>query len=383
MFKNKKFKKSEFWASFFMLKYIHFNFLRVTGNTFGSVLKITTFGESHGAALGCVIDGVPAGIKITEKEIQKELDRRRPGASKVSTARKEADRVEILSGIFENKTLGTPIAFLIRNENQRSQDYSKIKNIFRPGHADFAWLAKFGIRDFRGGGRSSGRETVARVAAGAVAQKILDSKKIEIIAHAESIGCVEAEKFDSKVVEKNSVRCGDFAAAKEMERVILAAKKRGDSVGGVVGIVVRNLPAGLGEPVFEKTEALLAHALLSIGGVRGIEFGVGFAAAKLFGSEMNDEFILRARKIHKKTNRAGGIAGGITDGDEILIRLAVKPTASIALPQKTVDSRGKIRRLEISGRHDPCLVPRVIPVAEAMVRITLADLLLRTRSDRI
>jgi chorismate synthase len=352
----------------------------MAGNTFGSVLKITSFGESHGAALGCVLDGVPAGIEVSAKEIQIDLDRRRPGQSKITTSRKEGDRVEILSGVFEGKTLGTPIALLIRNENQRLQDYSKIKNIFRPGHADFTWEKKFGIRDFRGGGRSSGRETVARVAAAAIAKKILVKKKIQVLAHAESIGCVEAETFDPKNIQKNSVRCADSTAAKEMEKVILEAQKRGDSVGGIIGIVVRNVPAGLGEPVFDKTEALLSHALMSIGGVKGIEFGVGFAATKLFGSEMNDEIkSLRG----KQTNRAGGIAGGITDGDEILIRLAVKPTASISLSQNTVDSKGKAQKIQIRGRHDPCLVPRIIPVAEAMVQLVLADLLLASKNDKI
>lgn len=361
----------------------------MAGNTIGNVLRVTTFGESHGFALGCVIDGAPAGIKITAKEIQKELDKRKPGTSKVTTSRREGDKVEILSGIFENKTLGTPIAFLIRNENQRSQDYSKIKNIFRPGHADFTWEKKFGLRDYRGGGRSSGRETVARVAAGAIAKKILQAKKIETIAHAESIGCVEAEKLDPKAIARNSVRCGDTRAAKEMEQVILDARKRGDSVGGVIGIVVKNVPTGLGEPVFDKAEALLARALMSIGGVKGVEFGVGFAAAKLFGSEMNDEIeSLKSNPstgsglLHKRTNRAGGIAGGITDGDDILIRIAVKPTASIALPQRTIDAKGKARKIEVHGRHDPCLVPRIVPVAEAMVNLVLADLLLRSRGDR-
>ncbi len=352
----------------------------MAGNTFGSVLKITSFGESHGAALGCVLDGVPAGIEISAKEIQVDLDRRRPGQSEITTSRKEGDRVEILSGVFEGKTLGTPMALLIRNENQKSGDYSKIKNIFRPGHADFTWEKKFGIRDFRGGGRSSGRETVARVAAAAIAKKILVKQKIQVLVHAEAIGCVEAETFDPKNIQKNAVRCADSAAAKEMEKVILEAQKRGDSVGGIIGIVVRNAPAGLGEPVFDKTEALLSHALLSIGGVKGIEFGVGFAAAKLFGSEMNDEFISLKSK---KTNRGGGILGGITDGDEILIRLAVKPTASISLSQSTVDFKGKAQKIQISGRHDPCLVPRIIPVAEAMVQIVLADLLLTSKNDKI
>jgi chorismate synthase len=352
----------------------------MAGNTIGSALRVTTFGESHGVALGCVLDGVPAGISISEKDIQRDLDKRKPGTSKVTTSRKEGDKVEILSGIFEGKTLGTPIALIIRNENQKSQDYSKIKNIFRPGHADFTWAKKFGIRDYRGGGRSSGRETVARVASAAIAKKILAKKKIQVLAHAESIGSVEAEKLDPKAIAKNPVRCGDAAAAKEMEQVILEAKSRGDSVGGTIGIVVKNAPAGLGAPVFDKAEALLARALMSIGGVKGVEFGIGFAATKLFGSEMNDE--IKSLKS-KRTNRAGGIAGGITDGDEILIRIAVKPTASIALPQSTVDAKGKTKKIKIRGRHDPCLVPRIVPVAEAMVSLVLADLLLQSKSDKI
>ncbi|MFH1375701.1 MAG: chorismate synthase [Patescibacteria group bacterium] len=350
------------------------------GNTFGSALKVTTFGESHGPALGCVLDGVPAGLKISGKDIQKELDRRRPGQSKVSTSRKEADKVEILSGIFEGKTTGAPLALLIRNTGARSQDYNKLKDILRPGHADLTYLAKFGIRDHRGGGRSSGRETVARVASGAIAEKVLEKQKVQVIAHTESIGVVEAEKFDPKVVEKNSVRCGDAKAAKEMEQIILEAQKRGDSVGGTVAIVVKNVPAGLGEPVFDKTEALLAQALMSIGGVKGVEFGVGFAASKLFGSEMNDELISLKKKA---TNRAGGVLGGITDGSDLLIRIAVKPTASISVSQRTVNVRGKARKISVKGRHDPCIVPRIVPVAEAMVRLVLADLLLRAKGDKI
>lgn len=352
----------------------------MSGNTFGNALKITTFGESHGVALGCVIDGAPAGIKISVQEIQKELDRRKPGQSKVTTARQEGDRVEILSGIFEGKTLGTPIALLIRNENQRSGDYAKLKNIFRPGHADFTWEKKFGLRDFRGGGRSSGRETVARVAAAVVARKIIDSEKIKIIAFAREIAGIAAQKFDAKVIEKNSVRAADLAAAQKMEAAIIAAKKAGDSVGGVIELRIQNVPAGLGNPVFDKISARLGAALLSIGGVKAIEFGVGFAVAKLRGSEMNDEFISLKKK---KTNRGGGIAGGITDGSEIVLRIAVRPTASIALLQKTVDSRGKAQKIQIAGRHDPCLVPRIIPVAEAMVALTLADLLLARRLDRV
>ncbi|MFA6457988.1 MAG: chorismate synthase [Patescibacteria group bacterium] len=352
----------------------------MAGNTFGSVLKITTFGESHGVALGCVIDGAPAGISISAREIQLELNRRRPGQSKVTTARDEKDQVEILSGVFEGKTLGTPIALLIRNQDQKSADYAKLKNIFRPGHADFTWQQKFGLRDFRGGGRSSGRETVARVAAAAIARKILDSKKIKIIAFAQEIAGIVSQKFDAKVIEKNLVRAADPVAAQKMEAAIVAAQKAGDSVGGVIEIRVQNVPAGLGNPVFDKISARLGAALLSIGGVKGIEFGIGFAAAKLRGSEMNDEFISLKKK---KTNRGGGIAGGITDGSEIIIRLAVRPTASISSPQKTIDAKGKAQRIQIAGRHDPCLVPRIIPVAEAMVALTLADLLLASRADRI
>ncbi|MCF7846152.1 MAG: chorismate synthase [Candidatus Peribacteraceae bacterium] len=351
----------------------------MAGNTFGNVLKVMTFGESHGVGLGAVIDGIPAGIKISAREIQHELDRRRPGQSKVTTARQEADRVEILSGIFEGKTLGTPIALLIRNADAKSGDYSKLKNLFRPGHADLAWQKKFGIRDFRGGGRSSGRETVARVAAGALARKIIKAKKIKIIAYAKEIAGIGSSKFDPKVIEKNSVRAADAIAAKKMERAILEAKKAGDSVGGVIEILISNVPAGIGDPVFDKISAKLGAALLSIGGVKGVEFGVGFAAAKLRGSEMNDEpTSLKA----KRTNRGGGISGGITDGSEIVIRIVVRPTASISIQQKTVDNRGRSKKIRIAGRHDPCLVPRIIPVAEAMVALTLADLILKSKTDR-
>ena len=328
----------------------------MAGNIFGNVLKIATFGESHGAALGCVVDGVPAGIRISAAEIQKELDRRRPGQSKITSPRKESDRVEILSGIFDGRTLGTPIALLIRNENQKSADYSKIKNIFRPGHADFAWEKKFGVRDHRGGGRSSGRETAARVAAGAIARKILAAKKIKISAFAREIAGIPAEKVGAKISAK-------------MEAAILAAQKSGDSVGGVVEIRIANCPAGLGAPVFDKISARIGAALFSIGAVRAVEFAPGFESARLRGSEMN--------------SRKSGIAGGITDGGEIAIRVAVRPTASISREQKAVDSSGKIRKIKIGGRHDPCIVPRIIPVAEAMVALALADALLAARGDRI
>ncbi len=355
----------------------------MAGNTFGTVFQITTFGESHGPALGCVIDGCPAGLKIETKDIQKELDRRRPGQSKITTQRKEADKVEILSGVFENTTTGAPIALLIRNTNQKSKDYTQLKDILRPGHADYTWLAKFGLRDYRGGGRSSGRETAARVAAGAVAQKFLDTQKIKVIAYTEEIGGIYGEKVNLNSIEKNAVRAADSAAAKDMETMILAAQKAGDSLGGVIHLLARGVPAGLGEPVFDKAHAVLGHALLSIGTVKGIEFGAGFGATHLAGSENNDLFTIKNKKITKATNNAGGFLGGITDGSEISIRLAIKPPASISQIQNTVDTKGKARKIQIKGRHDPCVVPRVVPVAEAMARLALADLLLQSRLNKI
>ncbi len=355
----------------------------MAGNIFGTVFRVTTFGESHGPALGCVIDGCPAGIRVDIKDIQCELDRRRPGQSRVTTARKEADKVEILSGIFNGVTTGAPIALLIRNTNQRSKDYSKLKNIFRPGHADYTWLVKYGLRDHRGGGRSSGRETAARVAAGAIAQKLLNQAKIKVIAYTEEIGGIRGEKVDLKVIEKNSVRAADLAAAKEMEAMVLAAQKAGDSVGGIIHLLARGVPAGLGEPVFDKANAILGHALLSIGTVKGIEFGAGFAAAQLAGSEHNDPFTMRGKKIAKVTNNAGGFLGGITDGSDISIRLAIKPTASISQLQNTVDDKGRTKKIQIKGRHDPCIVPRAVPVVETMARLALADLLLQSRLNQI
>lgn len=355
----------------------------MSANTFGNVFRVTTFGESHGAALGCVIDGCPAGLKIDRAEIQKELNRRKPGQSKVVTPRKESDEVEILSGVFEGVTTGASIALLIRNKNQHSKDYAKLKSIFRPGHADFTWLTKFGLRDYRGGGRASGRETVARVAAGAIAQKILDSKNVKIFGFAESIGGIHGSKINLSAIDKNLVRAADPAVVKDMEAMILRAKKSGDSIGGVIQILARNVPAGLGEPVFDKVEALIGHALLSIGAVKGIEFGAGFALADLTGSQANDPFVLRGKKITKSKNQAGGILGGITDGSELTIRIAVKPTSSISQQQQTVDTGGRIKKIQVTGRHDPCLVPRIIPVAEAMIKIVLADLLIQSRLNRI
>ncbi len=345
----------------------------MTGNVFGESFKIVTFGESHGTAVGVVIDGVKPGIKISEKDIQKELDRRRPGQSKVSTAREEEDKVEILSGVFEGKTLGTPICLLVWNKGMKSKDYSAIKDLFRPGQADYTYLKKFGFRDYRGGGRASGRETIGRVAAGAVAKKLLAKNGIKVIAYTREIAGISAKHFVEAEIEKNPVRCPDRAAAKKMARAILEAKSVGNSVGGVVEIVVKNVPAGLGEPVFGKLDAELAKALMGIGSIKGVEIGVGFEAAKMKGSECNDEMYSRGGQVKFKSNNAGGILGGISSGQDIVARIAVKPTPSISLLQKTVDVKGKNKSIQTFGRHDPCICPRVVPVAEAMVALVLAD----------
>lgn len=334
-----------------------------------------TFGESHGEAIGVVIDGVKPGLKISEKEIQKEMDRRRPGQSKVSTLRKESDKIQILSGIFEGKTTGTPICLLVLNKGAISSDYDMIKDMFRPGQADFTYLKKYGIRDYRGGGRASGRETAGRVAAGAIAKKILSNAKVKVQAYTIQVGNEFAESFNAKEIERNPVRCPDAAAAKRMEKAILSAKSRGDSLGGVVEIVASNVPAGLGEPVFGKLDAELAKALMGIGAVKGVEFGAGFAVAELRGSECNDEMCSSAGKIKFKSNNCGGILGGISTGQDIVARIAVKPTASISIEQSTVDVKGKNRRIKTEGRHDPCICPRIVPVAEAMVALVLADAL--------
>jgi chorismate synthase len=347
----------------------------MSGNVFGKDFQIMTFGESHGEAIGVVIDGVKPGLKISEKEIQKELDRRRPGQSKVSTSRKESDKIHILSGIFKGKTTGTPICMIVRNKGAISSDYDLIKDMFRPGQADFTYLKKYGIRDYRGGGRASGRETAGRVAAGAIAKKILSKKRVKIQAYTIQVGNEFAKSFDEKEIERNSVRCPDAAAAKRMEKIILAAKANGDSVGGVVEIVARNVPIGLGEPVFGKLDAELAKALVSIGAVKGVEFGAGFAVAELKGSECNDEMRSKAGKVKFKSNNAGGILGGISTGQDIVIRVAVKPTASISVEQDTVDLKGKNKKIKTNGRHDPCICPRIVPVTEAMVALVLADAL--------
>jgi len=354
----------------------------MSGNTFGSVFKVTTWGESHGEALGVVVDGCPPQLELSAADIQRELDRRRPGASELTSAREEADEVHLVSGVFEGRTLGTPIAMLIWNRDVDSGPYEPIKQIPRPGHADYTYYQKYGIRDHRGGGRASGRETVARVAAGAIAKKILAMHGIRILGHVVELGGLRARRMSPDEIEQqtesNPVRCADSVAAREMEAIIRAVKEDGDSVGGVVEVIALGVPAGLGEPVFDKLDADLGKALLSIGAVKGVEIGAGFEAARLKGSEMNDPFYLDDGRIRTRTNNAGGILGGISTGEPIRCRLAVKPTASIAKPQRSVDLQ-KMEEVElrIQGRHDPCICPRIVPVAEAMVALVLVDHLLR------
>ncbi len=352
----------------------------MAGNIFGELFRISTFGESHGPALGVVIDGVPPQLEISEDDIQFDLDRRRPGQSKITTQRQESDKVEILSGTFEGKTTGTPLAMLIRNQDQRPRDYSNIMDVYRPGHADYPYQMKYGIRDYRGGGRSSGRETAARVAAGAVAKKFLAQNNIKVIAYTISVGPVKARERNYDVIEQNIVRAPDLSAAEEMIRVIEEARKDCDSVGGIVEAVVQGCPVGLGDPVFDKLNALLAHAVMSVGTIRGVEFGEGFASAQLRGSENNDPFISREGKVTTATDHAGGILGGISTGADIVLRAAVKPPSSIAKLQNTVNINHEEVEIQVRGRHDPCLCPRIVPVIEAMIALTIADRLLIQKS---
>jgi chorismate synthase len=350
------------------------------GSTFGTLFCVSTFGESHGPAIGCIIDGCPPNIDIDQSDIQFELDRRRPGQSSVTTPRKETDTVEILSGVFEGKSTGAPIALLIRNADQRSKDYSTIKDVFRPGHADMTFQMKYGIRDYRGGGRSSGRETACRVAAGAVAKKVLNGMGISIIAYTEQVGSIKAKTFDPACIETNAVRCADPVAAEHMIDLIESLAIEGDSIGGAVGCRIFGLPAGLGDPVFDKFDALLAHALMSIGTVKGIEFGQGFAAIQMTGSAHNDAFTAGDDGISTATNHAGGILGGITNGEEVVCRLAIKPPSSIAKTQQTVTKQGDATDISVTGRHDPCICPRVVPVVEAMAALVVLDRLMVQRS---
>lgn len=350
----------------------------MSGNTFGRAFRVTTFGESHGAGLGAVIDGCPAGLRLSEDDVQAELDKRRPGQSEVSTKRSEPDRVEILSGVFNGVTTGAPIAMMVRNKDVDSSAYEAIKDLPRPGHADYGYFAKYGLRDYRGGGRSSGRETLGRVAAGAVAKKLLALKGIHVYAHTTAIYDVRASEVTLDEIINNTytnpVRCADLKSAGEMEEAIRMAQRNGESVGGVVESIAVGVPPGLGEPVFAKLDADLAGALMGIGAVKGVELGIGFKAAGLRGGEMNDEFYMDDGSVRTRTNNAGGILGGISTGMPIVCRVAVKPTPSVSQPQRTVNLRTKKDAIiEIKGRHDPSVVPRIVPVVEAMVSLVLAD----------
>lgn len=348
----------------------------MSGNTFGHIFKVSTFGESHGPAIGAVIDGVPPLLPLCREDIQKDLDRRRPGQSSITTERKESDKAEILSGVFEGKTTGTPIAILIHNKDHRSSDYTKIKDLFRPGHADYAYLAKYGVRDYRGSGRASGRETAARVAAGAIAKKILAREGIKIYAYTLAVAGIYAKEINLNAIEENIVRTPDNKQAKLMIEAIDKARNDNDSVGGIIEAVVKGCPAGLGEPVFDKLEARLGAALLSIGTIKAIEFGNGFESAKLKASRNNDSFYMDEKKVRTKTNNAGGISGGISNGEDIILRAASRAPSSIAKKQETVSTSFTTETIEVKGRHDPCLCPRIVPVFEAMIALVLVDFLL-------
>jgi chorismate synthase len=358
----------------------------MAGNSLGTLFKLTTFGESHGEAIGGIIDGCPAGLSLDMEAVQKELDRRKPGQSDLTTQRKESDTVRFLSGIFEGTTTGTPIAFIIPNADQRSKDYGNLKDVYRPSHADYVYEAKYGIRDHRGGGRSSARETACRVAAGAIAKQFLLAEGIEVKSFVSAIGQVEVDKphtdLDLNAAE-NEVRCPDPHSAKAMRTAIENARDEGDTLGGIVTGLALGVPAGLGEPVFDKLHADLGKAMLSINAVKGFDIGSGFAAAKMKGSDHNDGFELIDGKPHTRTNHSGGVQGGISNGMDIVFRVAFKPVASIGKKQKTITREGKETELEIKGRHDPCVVPRAVPIVEAMTALILADHLLRNRTIKL
>jgi chorismate synthase len=339
------------------------------GSSFGQLFRVTTFGESHGQAVGVVIDGVTPGVELAEEEIQKALDRRKPGQSDVTSPRKEPDKVHILSGTFEGKTTGTSLFMVLYNRDVKSSDYEAIKELYRPGHADFTYQKKYGIRDWRGSGRASGRETASRVAAGAVAGKLLSTRGVHILAYTLAAGGIRCKTFDAAEIEKNPVRaCDPRAAALIIERIEKVREEK-NSIGGIVECRIAGVPPGLGEPVFDKLDAELAKAMLSIGAVKGIEFGAGFRASEMTGREHNDQM----SSDGFVTNNAGGILGGISTGEEILFRVAVKPTSSIASAQKTIDLRGRAREIRTEGRHDPCICPRLVPVVEAMAALVLED----------
>lgn len=357
----------------------------MAGSSFGTIFRITTWGESHGAALGVVIDGCPAGLSLTADDIQTYLNRRRPGQTRISTPRKESDLVEILSGVFEGRTTGTPISMMVRNTSQHSSDYSEIAGYYRPGHADYTFDAKYGFRDYRGGGRSSGRETTGRVAAGAVAARLLEEFGIFVTAYTKSIGPVEIDpdKFDRNAILSTPTCMPDADASIRAEAFLADCMRSYDSAGGVIECRIHGVPAGLGDPVFEKLDANLAKAVMSIGAVKAVEIGDGTAVASRHGSANNDAFYMKDGEVAKRTNHAGGILGGISDGAEIILRAHVKPTPSIFSPQETVNKQGEDIEISIKGRHDPVIVPRAVVVVEAMAALTIADALLMNAGAKI
>lgn len=357
----------------------------MSGSILGENITISTWGESHGKALGVVIDGFPAGMPLCEEDIQKLLDRRKPGSSSVSTPRKEDDLVEILSGVFEGKTTGTPISLMVKNTSQRSGDYSEISQIYRPGHADYGFDQKYGFRDYRGGGRSSGRETIGRVAAGALCEKLLSLMGIEVCAYTKSIGDVEIDynTFDKALISSTATSMPDAEADKRAVELVAKAREKGDSLGGVIECRIKGVPAGVGEPVFDKLDACLSKAVMSIGAVKAIEIGDGIKVASASGLSNNDAFVNTDEGVTKKTNHSGGILGGMSDGSEIVLRAYVKPTPSISSTQSTINRSGENVEVNIKGRHDPVVVPRAVVVVEAMCAFTVLDLMLSNMHSRV
>ena len=356
------------------------------GNTFGNLFKLTSFGESHGSMIGGIIEGCPAGLEINKGLIQKDLDRRKPGQSKVTSPRKEDDKVQLLSGIFEGKSTGTPIGFLIPNINSKSQDYSNIKDVFRPSHADYTYEEKYGLRDYRGGGRSSARETACRVVAGSIAKQLLNNYGIKISAYVSSIGNIFADEKNmdlNKDYDSNIVRCPDNDASEKMINLITELKSKGNTVGGQIKCIINGVKPGLGQPVFDKLHADLGKAMLSINAVKGFEYGAGFSGSKMTGSVHNDEFIVENGNVSTKTNNSGGIQGGISNGEEIYFKVAFKPVATIMSKQNSIDKEKTNVELSVKGRHDPCVVPRAVPIVESMAAIVLADHLLRNRTSKL
>lgn len=354
-------------------------------NKFGNIFSFTTFGESHGEAIGCVVDGCPSLIDLHESDIQKYLDKRKPGQSKFTTQRQESDEVKILSGVFEGKTTGTPIALLIHNQDQKSQDYGDIKDKFRPSHADYTYFKKYGIRDYRGGGRSSARETAMRVGAGAIARKIIEKNNIEIFGYISQIGekKIDQNSIDFNEINNNELFCPDKKAVGEFSDYLLDIRKKGDSVGAIIEIVARNVPVGLGEPIYDKLDARLASAMMSINAVKGVEIGFGMSSAGLRGSQVADEMFNENGKINFSSNNSGGVIGGISSGQDLVVRFAVKPTSSILIPRKTIDINGNNCEIITKGRHDPCVGIRAVPVGEAMMALVLADFILINQARKI